>query len=268
MSEPLATLTGLYVYPLKSARGIALERATIDERGIEHDRRWMVVDGRGVFVSQRTHPRLALVGTALEGDALRLSAPGLPNVTVVPPDEHAAAMPVRVWNDDVGAFPAAATASAWISEHLGARCTLVHLPDSAARRVKAPYRPASLVSFADAFPFLLLSEASLAELNRRLDRPVPMDRFRPNLVVSGCAPHAEDSWRRIRIGDVVFTVAKPCSRCVVVATDQSTGERHREPLATLATYRLQEGKVMFGQNLIHEGEGMLAVGEPVGGAER
>ena len=261
MSEPHATLTGLYVYPLKSARGIALERAAIDERGIEHDRRWMVVDEHGVFVSQRTHPRLAVVGTALDGAVLRLAAPGLPELEVEPPVDSATET-VRVWEDDVPGLLAPKAACEWVSEHLGARCRLVYLPDAARRRVAAPHEPARLVSFADAFPFLLLSEASLAELNRRLARPVPMDRFRPNLVVSGCAPHAEDSWRRIRIGDVPFTVAKPCSRCVVVTTDQSTGERAREPLATLATYRRFDGKVLFGQNLIHErmGSGLVLLG--------
>jgi uncharacterized protein len=261
VAEPLATLTGLYVYPLKSARGIALERATLDERGIEHDRRWMVVDEQGVFVSQRTHPRLALVATALDGAVLRLAAPGLPELAVEPP-VGSATVPVRVWKDDVSASLAPRAACEWVSELLGARCRLVYLPDAARRRVAAPYEPARLVSFADAFPFLLVSEASLAELDRRLERPVPMDRFRPNLVVSGCAPHAEDCWRRIRIGDVPFTVAKPCSRCVVVTTDQSTGERHREPLATLATYRRSGDKVMFGQNLIHEhmGSGLVLLG--------
>lgn len=266
MAAPLAALTGLLVYPLKSARGIALARARVDARGIAHDRRWMVVDEHGGFVSQRTHPRLALVGTALDGATLRLSAPGLPEMAIAPPDGEAD-VTVRVWNDDVAARHAAAAASEWISEHLGARCRLVHLSGSAARRVGAKYRPQSLVSFADAFPFLLLSEASLAELNGRLARPVPMDRFRPNLVVSRCEPHAEDSWRRIRIGEIAFTVAKPCSRCVVVATDQATAERAREPLATLAAYRTRDGKVMFGQNLIHEAEGELAVGDPVEASE-
>ena len=264
MSDAAATLSGLFVYPLKSARGIALARARVDARGLEHDRRWMVVDEQGVFVSQRTHPRLAMVGTALDGATLRLAAAGLPDLAVEPP-LGAATQPVRVWKDDVPGLLAPRAACEWVSEHLGARCRLVYQPDAARRRVAPPYEPARLVSFADAFPFLLLSEASLADLNRRLDRPVPMDRFRPNLVVSGCAPHAEDSWRRIRIGDVPFTVAKPCSRCVVVTTDQSTGERHREPLATLSTYRLFDGKVLFGQNLIHESEGTLSPGAPVWG---
>jgi uncharacterized protein len=264
LPEPLATLTGLYVYPLKSARGIALEGAALDERGIEHDRRWMVVDEQGLFVSQRTHPRLALIGTAFDGATLRLAAPGLPELAVeVPVDSETAA--VRVWQDDVSALLATRAACEWVSEHLGVRCRLVYLPDAARRQVAPPYEPARLVSFADAFPILLVSEASLTELNRRLERPVPMDRFRPNLVVSGCEPHAEDSWHRIRIGDVPFTVAKPCSRCVVITTDQSTGERHREPLATLSTYRLQDGKVMFGQNLVHEQTGHLSLGASLWG---
>ena len=262
MGEPLATLSGLFVYPLKSARGVALKRARVGARGIEHDRRWMVVDQQGVFVSQRTQPRLALIGTALDGAVLRLAAPGLPDLEVEPPLD-AATQPVRVWKDDVPGLVAPSAACKWVSEHLGASCRLVYLPDSAQRRVAAPYEPAQLVSFADAFPFLLLSEASLADLNNRLESPVPMDRFRPNLVVEGCAAYAEDGWKLISIGPVAFVVAKPCSRCVTTTVDQETGERGREPLSTLATYRRAGSAVNFGQNLIHETEGVLRLGSPV-----
>jgi len=124
-------------------------------------------------------------------------------------------------------------------------------------------RPGENVSFADAFPFLLLSEGSLSDLNRRLETPLPIERFRPNIVVSGCEPYAEDGWQQVRIGKVVFRVAKPCARCVITTTDQTSGERGPEPLRTLAQFRQKDGKILFGQNLVHEGRGILRVGENV-----
>jgi len=258
------TLSGLTVYPVKSARGIALETAVVGARGVEGDRRWMVVDGARTFVSQRTHPRLALVSVAAEGERLVLTAPGASPLAVVPPPAAVAAVPVRVWDDTCDAQPAGPDAARWLSGLLGLACELVFLPDGSHRPV-APRAgaPAAEVAFADAYPFLLISEASLEDLNRRLARPVPMDRFRPNLVVQGCRPYAEDGWRTIRIGSMVFHLVKPCSRCVVTTVDQATGERGREPLATLATYRESGGKVTFGQNLVHRGPGTLRLGDEV-----
>ena len=266
MSEPVATLSGLFVYPLKSAGGIPLTRARVGPRGIEDDRRWMVSDRDGRFLSQRTHPRLALVRVRLEGSGLVLSAPGgLPELLVARPSRGAATRPAVVWSDTVAATPAGAEAAAWMSEHLDVRCSLVYISDEAVRTVKPKYSPRRSLSFADAFPFLLLSEASLADLNRRLDRPVPMDRFRPNLVVADCTAYAEDEWRRLSIGALRFVVAKPCSRCVATTVDQDSGERGREPLTTLATYRRSGSDVNFGQNLLHENEGPLLLGAPVWG---
>jgi uncharacterized protein len=255
-------LSGLFVYPVKSARGVALDAATVGARGLDGDRRWMVVDERGVFVSQRTHARLALVAAAREGGRLALEAPGAPRLLVDAPPAGAPTVRVRVWDDVCDAQPASPDAARWFSTLLGIGCALVFLPD-ASRRPVAPRggSPASEVAFADAYPFLLISEASLENLNLRLARPVPMDRFRPNLVVSGCGPHTEDGWRRIRIGQVVFRVVKPCSRCGTTAVDQATGERGREPLATLATYRRVGADVMFGQNLVHEDTGALRLGD-------
>ncbi|HVN76365.1 MAG TPA: MOSC N-terminal beta barrel domain-containing protein [Thermoanaerobaculaceae bacterium] len=262
-------LSGLNVYPVKSARGVACASATVGPRGLDGDRRWMVVEGERVFLSQRTRPRLALVSVAQTGSHLVLSAPGTEPLTLARPPEDAATVRVRVWDDVCDAQPAPHGASGWISAVLGCACELVFMPDASHRAVeRRGAAPDAEVGFADSYPFLLISEASLADLNRRLARPVEMNRFRPNLVVRGCAPYAEDGWRRIRIGQVVFHVVKPCSRCATTTVDQATAERGREPLATLATYRRVGDKVMFGQNLVHEGGGALRVGDEVTVLER
>ncbi len=263
MSGTVAVLSGVFVYPLKSAAGIPLDRAEVGKRGIADDRRWMVVDEGSQFISQRTHPRLALVRVRFAPGGLMLSAPALPDLLLPRPAAGAAPRAVTVWGDTVAAAPAGPDAAGWMSEHLGCPCDVVYLPDAAGRPLEEGYRPRREISFADAFPFLLISEGSLADLNGRLAQPLPMNRFRPNLVVSGCPPYAEDGWRRITIGALSFVVAKPCSRCATTIVDQATGARGREPLATLARYRRVGNDVLFGQNLIHENEGELAAGDPV-----
>ena len=242
-------VSGLSVYPVKSCAGVVVDEARVGATGFQWDRRWMVVGEDGGFLSQRTHPRLTLVRVRLAEDRLLLSAPKVR---------------VTVWRDECVAIDEGSAATAWMSDHLGIHARLVRLADDDARPLGTPAaQPGDRVSFADAYPFLLLSQGSLDQLNRRLNLPVPMDRFRPNIVVEGCPPHAEDSWKAIRIGDVDFRVVKPCSRCVVVTTNQQTGDRGLEPLQTLATYRLQDGEVMFGQNLVHSGVGTVRVGDQV-----
>jgi uncharacterized protein YcbX len=172
---------------------------------------------------------------------------------------------VTVWKDRVPAVDQGDEAADWFAAFLGAPCRLARLPDDYARRVDGRYarRPDDQTGFADGYPFLLLSEASLDDLNGRLASPLEMRRFRPNIVVAGCAPFAEDGWRRFRVGPIGFDVVKPCARCVVTTTDQETAERGVEPLRTLATYRRVRNKAMFGQNLVHEGSGVIRVGDPV-----
>lgn len=263
------TLSALTVYPVKSAAGVALTSARVDARGLAGDREWMAVDDKRTFLTQRTHPRLALVSVAIADEGLALTAPGMPSFTLHSPPSHAAVVPVRVWSDVCGAVPAGEEAAHWLSAFLGCRCELVFMPGESRRPVRAGGgAPASEIAFADAFPFLLVSEASLGDLNRRLATPVPMDRFRPNLVVRGCDPFAEDGWLRIRIGRIEFRVVKPCARCSTTTVDQVSGERGREPLATLATYRRVGNQVMFGQNLVHDGGGELRVGDEVTVLER
>jgi uncharacterized protein YcbX len=171
---------------------------------------------------------------------------------------------VRVWADEVEAVDAGAAAARWFTALLGQTCRLVYLPDDGERTADAAYAPGGAsVSFADGFPLLLLSSASLADLNARLPAPVPMNRFRPNLVVDGCAPFAEDHWRGLRIGAAAFTVAKPCARCVVPAIDQASGERDPHINRVLAGYRRFDGQILFGQNLLHSHPANIAVGDPV-----
>jgi uncharacterized protein YcbX len=217
-------------------------------------------DGR--FLSQRGHPQLALVRVRLAEDRLVLTAPHLAELHVRLTIKPGLRCRVSVWKDECEALDEGVAAAQWFTDHLGTGARLVRLADDDARPLgTSAAQPGDRVSFADAYPFLLLSLASLQQLNNRLNLPVPMDRFRPNIVVDGCKPHDEDSWGSVRIGDVDFAVVKPCSRCVVTTTNQQTGERGREPLQTLASYRLQDGEVLFGQNLIHRGVGTVRVGD-------
>lgn len=257
-------LSDVYVYPVKSAAGIRLESAEVVSTGLRFDRRWMIVDDDGTFLSQRTESRLALLRPALEADALRLSAPGREDLVVPFEAPSRGAAEVRVWQDAVPAVDAGAEARAWLRAFLQRDVRLVAFPSGAHRAVDPERaRPGDGVAFADGYPFLLTSTASLAELNLRLPHPVEMIRFRPNLVVDGAEPFAEDEWRRIRIGDASFRVVKPCARCAITSVDPATGQRGPEPLRALAEFRRRNGKVLFGQNLIHDGAGRLRQGDAV-----
>jgi uncharacterized protein YcbX len=257
-------LTGLNIYPLKSARGIPLDESEVDEFGLRYDRRWMVVDESGAFLSQRSHPRLALVVPSIRDGWLQVDAPDMPTLRTPLHPKDTVATSVTVWDDTCSATWVGHQAAEWFSRFLGCPCALVHMADQVVRPADPAFSPAGArVSFADGFPFLMISEASLADLNRRLSDPLPMNRFRPNLVVAGGEPFAEDDWKSLEIGGVRLRVVKPCARCVVTTTNQTTAERGKEPLRTLATYRKVAGEVMFGQNVVHEGPGRLRVGDPV-----
>ena len=258
-------LSAIHVYPVKSAAGIGQAAWEVDAFGLRLDRRWMVVDETGDFLSQREHPRLALLAPEIVGNGLVLRAPDRPPLAVMAAG-RGDPMSVTVWGGETEGRAVSAAADAWLSAFLGIACRLVNMPDDVVRPVRTDYAfDGERTSFTDGFPFLLLSEGSLAELNRRLAHPVPMNRFRPNLVVGGSRPFAEDTWRRIRIGPVTFRVAKPCPRCVMTTVDQALGRSpSTEPLRTLATFRRNaEGQVDFGQNLLHHGTGRLEVGMPV-----
>jgi uncharacterized protein YcbX len=257
-------LSGLNIYPIKSGRGIALEQSEVDHFGLRYDRRWMVVDQAGQFLSQRSHARLALVVPTIRDELLLVTAPGMPTLDLPLRPSQTVSTRVTVWRDTCTASWLGERPAQWFSDFLECRCSLVHMAADVLRPANPTFAPAGTrVSFADAFPFLLISEASLADLNRRLETPLPMNRFRPNLVVSGGEPYQEDHWERIEVGGIGLRVVKPCGRCLVTTTDQMTGDRGKEPLRTLATYRKRGAEVMFGQNVVHDGPGRLSVGDPV-----
>ncbi|MER7400510.1 MOSC N-terminal beta barrel domain-containing protein [Streptomyces sp. NPDC000151] len=268
---PNSRLRALQLYPVKSLAGTSPGSAAVEPWGLAGDRRWLLVDEERRLVTQRSRPRLALaVAEARPDGGIGLSAPGMQDLSVEVP-VPGATVPVQVWHDKVDAVPASAAAAEWFSTYLGAEVTLVHMDNPAVRRsVRQDYAlPGETVSFADAFPLLLTTSSSLDALNSLIaqgdhadEGPLPMDRFRPNVVIEGTAPWAEDGWKRVRIGEIAFRVAKPSGRCVVTTTDQRTAERGKEPLRTLARHRRFGDDLVFGQNLIPESRGTLCAGDP------
>lgn len=267
-------LGALHIHPVKSLRAVDLRAAVVEPWGLAGDRRWMLVDdAAGSALTQRQLPRLALLGARIApGGGLRLSGPGVPPLDVDVPPAGAQVRTVRLFAGKVEVTAADETADAWFSAFLGTPVRLAWLDEPEHRRpIAAGYaRPGETVSLADGFPLLLTTTASLHALNELIaagdhpwEGPLPMNRFRPNAVVEGTAPWAEDRWRRVRIGEVAFRVAKPCARCVVTTTDQGSAARGKEPLRTLARHRQVGNGLLFGQNLVPEGRGTLRVGDPL-----
>ncbi|MER7481228.1 MOSC N-terminal beta barrel domain-containing protein [Streptomyces sp. NPDC126510] len=268
-----AHLHSIHVHPVKAVRGLAPRQADVEPWGLAGDRRWVLIDDGGKVVTQRRQPRLALAAAEpLPGGGVRLSAPGMPPLTV-PVPRSSVTVPVEIFRDKVEAVPAEDEAAhAWFGSHLGIEVRLAHLDEPATRRPLAPEyaRPGETVSFADGFPLLLTTTASLDALNSLIaqgdhagEGPLPMNRFRPNVVVTGTPAWAEDDWSLLAIGDVPFRVAKTCGRCVVTTTDQDTGERGHEPLFSLGRHRRLDGKLVFGQNLVPLSRGTIRVGDPL-----
>ncbi len=258
-------LSSLIYYPIKACRGVEVTEWNVERMGLKDDRRMMVVTPEGKFLTQREHPRLARVAPTLEGETLILSAPGFDSLRIGV-QKTGTPVHVTIWkSQNVEAIDQGEEAAAWFSDWLGASVRLVHIAEGFKRRVNEKYAvsPDDHTGFADGYPILLTSEDSLQDLNARLNTPIPMNRFRPNIVVKGCGPFAEDTWNKIKIGDVELAVVKPCARCVVTTIDKETLERSKEPLKTLETYRRHELGVIFGQNVIPLNEGYLQVGMTV-----
>ncbi|MGK5638026.1 MOSC domain-containing protein [Streptomyces sp. URMC 126] len=273
MATPSPSLQSVHVYPVKSMAGSSPGEAAVEPWGLAGDRRWMVTGRDGRFLTQRQLPRLALgAARGLPGGGVRISGPGAAPLEVPVPDPvRRGTVTVEVFRDKVEAVPAGDEADAWLTAFLGVEARLVHMDDPAVRRpVDLRYgRRGDRVGFADGFPLLLTSAASLTALDALIaagehpdEAPLPMNRFRPNVVVAGTEPWAEDGWRRVRLGEVAFRVVKPCGRCVVTTTDQRTAERGREPLHTLGRHRRGATGLVFGQNLIPEHPGVLRAGDP------
>ncbi|MEV6327650.1 MOSC N-terminal beta barrel domain-containing protein [Streptomyces sp. NPDC051909] len=276
---PNPVLRSVHVHPVKAMRGFAPAEAEVQPWGLAGDRRWTTVDTAGKVVTQRQHARLALASAEMLPDgSVTLSGPGMEPLTVAVPApveadaDETGTIPVDIFGTTVRAVPADPAAHAWFTAYLDAPVRLVHMDDPARRRPVDPdyALPGETVSFADGYPLLVTTTSSLDALNSLIaqgdhadEGPLPMNRFRPNLVVDGTTPWAEDGWRRIAVGDVVFRVARDCGRCVVTTTDQHTGERGKEPLRTLARHRARGNQLVFGQNLVPEHRGVVRVGDPV-----
>ena len=259
-------LKNIRIYPIKACGGIEVEQARMEERGFQHDRRWMVTNTDGThYFDQSDYPRLAIVTPQIHDDGLLLQAPGMPSLRVPIHVEPAVSINVRISRSVCEAIPVSKEASEWFQDFLHASCQLVFMPETTRRAVNPDYAiNQDIVSFASGYPYHVISEASVALVNDLLDTPVPLDRFRPNMVISGAPAFAEDTWQTIRISQQVFHLVKPCDRCAITTVDQRTGEKTgEEPLRTLARFRTTKQKVLFGQYLLAEEQGLLRVGDPV-----
>ncbi len=263
------SLSGIHIYPVKALGGISLAQALVTLRGFQNDRRFLVVDADHQFLTQREYPKMATVWVEIENGEVTFSAPDMDSVSFSATPKELPTRVVKVWSSESSAHPVTPEADKWLSDYLGAEVHLVYMPESAKRPVNPEFaKNGEIVSFADGYPLLIASEASLADLNARIvengGMAIPMNRFRPNLVITGCEAFAEDRLGEIMIGDAVFRAVKPCVRCQVTTTDQADGVvRGPEPLQSLATYRDSANGVMFGMNLIPVKLGSVRVGDRV-----
>ncbi len=266
-------VTGIFTYPIKSCGGLSHDSLHLIARGFAHDRQWMIVsdeDGeQGEFITQREFPRMSLIQPAINGDSLIITAPNAGSICVPLVQAKPADRDVVIWGDTCRAVDEGDLAAEWVSQFLGAKLRLVRIDDHFQRPVSMQYTDQpSQTGFSDGYPILLIGEESLADLNAHLQArgksTVPMNRFRPNIVIKGAAAFAEDTWKWINVGGIRMEVAKPCGRCVMTTVNQSTGIADlKEPLATIASYRTRSGKAMFGQNVIHRALGTISVGAEV-----
>jgi uncharacterized protein YcbX len=260
----MLTISGIYVYPVKSLGGISLEAATLTDRGLQHDRRWMLVDQSGQFLSQREIPELALLQVRLGENGFFVHPKSNPADQIELPFTlvDRPAIQVTVWDDGCTALLAEDHLNAWFSARLNMPVRLVYMPDNTLRRVDPRYaQHQEITSFSDGYPLLMIGQASLDDLNSRLAAPVPMNRFRPNLVFTGGEAFEEDRLGKFSINQIRMACVKPCARCVVTTIDQDTAVAGKDPLKTLAGYRSREHKVLFGQNLLFEGSGIIRLGD-------
>jgi hypothetical protein len=256
-------ISQLFVYPIKSAKGIALDSMQLDQRGPLFDRHWMVIKENGMFQTQRQLPKMCMIETALDNGELTLSAPGMPELRVEP-NHGGTAREVEIWKDRVEAQDCGDKVANWLSEYLGRSLRLVEMPRSSRRLVDPEFAfQSETVGFADGFPLLLVSQASLDDFNRHLSVPIGMDRFRPNIVIEGCSPFAEDGWQAVQVGELSIRLAKPCSRCIIPSIDQQSGEKQKPVNQALLDHRRRDGKTFFGQNGLHSEAGTISVGDQV-----
>ncbi|WP_069657894.1 MOSC domain-containing protein [Arcticibacter eurypsychrophilus] len=255
-------ITELYIYPIKSLSGISVNQAEVTTRGFKHDRRWMLVDEHNRFLTQREHPQMALIQVQIAYSGLLVSHAQHRSLEIPFHNLEQNKLHVVIWDDNCTAVFVGDQQDTWFSTVLNTKCRLVYMPDETKREVDQRYaKPGIITSFADGYPFLLIGQASLDDLNARIQLPLPIDRFRPSIVFTGGQPYEEDRMNSFAIAGIRFNGVKLCARCTITTIDQQTGLKDKEPLTTLAKYRLKNNKVLFGQNLIHEGSGHLTIGD-------
>lgn len=260
----LPVLTDIYIYPVKSLAGIRVSSWPVNEKGLLHDRKWMLIDNNNHFLSQRHIPKMVLIKTELSKTQLILSTESSGSISLDLLPKDGSEIISSIWSDQCLSKTISKQADQWLSDFLGIECKLVYQPDDVVRRVDPQYASANdKVNFSDGFPFLITSEASLDSLNQAMGLKLPMQRFRPNLVISQCESYAEDSWREISINNIDFRLPKPCSRCSVPTIDTETAETNKEPLTTLNRLRKWNKQVFFGQNALHNSSGLLSINSPV-----
>jgi uncharacterized protein len=255
-------LSEIWIYPVKSLGGIRLTSAQVMEKGLRYDRRWMLVDENNVFMTQRDIHKMALFKLSFQREGFKIQ---FKNDSIFLPFQHQvidAPIHTEIWDDKVTTQEVSHEYSEWFSQRLEMKCRLVFFPEGNSRAVDPDYKiNEENVSLADGYPLLIIGQSSLDDLNKRMVDPVPMNRFRPNLVFKGGEPYEEDLWKGFTVGKNRFIGVKPCARCILTTVNQDTGEQGREPLLTLSRYRRVDTKIFFGQNVlaidhneIHEGD--------------
>lgn len=258
-------LSHIFIYPIKSLGGISVDSAYADKQGLKYDRRYLLVDETGMFITQRDFPQLALLKLSIIENGFNVLNTMDSSQTVIPFESDSKEnLSVKIWDDVCNAVMVSKDLNNWFSSAINKKCSLVYMSDDEKRLVEKKYiNEEHIVSFADAYPFLIIGLASLEDLNSRLERPVPMNRFRTNFVFTGGNPYEEDYWKDFKISDAKFKAVKPCARCVITTTDQDTAERSVEPLKTLSDYRKINNKVMFGMNVVCNKPGIVSINQKI-----
>jgi uncharacterized protein len=259
-------ISQLFIYPIKSLGGIAMQQVEITATGFKHDRRWMLVDDNNMFLTQRAYPQMALlqVGENADGIFVFHKQHPLQSITLPFKTEYSKKINVTVWDDVCEALEADEDINNWFSDMLDMRCKLVYMPNSTKRSVDKRYAANNeITSFSDGYPILMIGQASLDMLNQKLTEPLPMNRFRPNMVFTGGHAHIEDGMAAFTIEALNFLGVKPCARCVMTTIDQQTAKAGKEPLKTLSAYRMKNNKIYFGQNVLQQQHGFIKIGDEI-----
>ncbi|MEJ0106327.1 MAG: MOSC N-terminal beta barrel domain-containing protein [Bacteroidota bacterium] len=261
----MPVISELYIYPVKSLGGIAVSSVELTDRGFKYDRRWMLVNMNNEFLTQREFSQMALLQTSITKDGIQVHRKNNPNERVHIPFENEAKekLTVKIWDDYCDAIFVNNELDQWFSEMLNIKCRLVHMPGDSLRKVDQRYalHNDDITSFSDAYPVLIIAKESLQDLNSRLEGPLPMNRFRPNIVIEDCEPYEEDVMQHVQINGINFYGVKLCARCVMTTIDQDSAAKNKEPLKTLFTYRKRNNNVYFGQNILYEGRGTIKTGD-------